>query len=158
MSIQPMDWSATAAWIALAISITGSIAGPIITTILTNRYQLKLRKLDYQQKRIDELNSARTQAITAFISDTGKCLVCPDASARHSCGYSYHNVYAFVPESLWPQLDNLYSCICGHDWETAIELFPAIAIIVTIIKQTIFSISVGVSIFLTSLSFVLMRS
>lgn len=41
-----IDWSATAAWIALAISIIS----PAITTILTNRHQLKLRKLDIQEK------------------------------------------------------------------------------------------------------------
>ena len=41
-----IDWSATAAWIALAISIIS----PAITTILTNRHQLKLRELDIQEK------------------------------------------------------------------------------------------------------------
>ena len=40
-----IDWSATAAWIALAISIIS----PAITTILTNRHQLKLRELDIQE-------------------------------------------------------------------------------------------------------------
>lgn len=40
-----IDWSATAAWIALAISIIS----PAITTILANRHQLKLRKLDIQE-------------------------------------------------------------------------------------------------------------
>ena len=49
-----VDWSATAAWISLVISITGTILGPIITTILTNRHQLKLRRLDLQEKSISE--------------------------------------------------------------------------------------------------------
>ena len=39
--MQHMDWSAIAAWIALAISIVT----PAITTLLTNRHQLKLHKL-----------------------------------------------------------------------------------------------------------------
>lgn len=44
-----IDWSATAAWIALAISIIS----PAITTILSNRHQLKLRELDIQEKHSD---------------------------------------------------------------------------------------------------------
>ena len=48
--MHPIDWNATAAWIALAISITGTIVGPIITTILTNRHQIKLRKLDIYER------------------------------------------------------------------------------------------------------------
>lgn len=54
-----IDWSATAAWIALAISIIS----PAITTILANRHQLKLRKLDIQEKHTDAYTSARSIAI-----------------------------------------------------------------------------------------------
>lgn len=58
----PMDWSATAAWIALAISIVGTIASPIINSILNNRYQLKLHNLDlknkYQEQRAETINSS----------------------------------------------------------------------------------------------------
>lgn len=49
-SASTFDWNAAAAWIALAISLVGSIAGPIITTILTNRHQLKLRMMDIHEK------------------------------------------------------------------------------------------------------------
>lgn len=51
-AVSSIDWDATAAWAALAISIVGSIISPIITTILTNRYQLKLRQMDIHTNTI----------------------------------------------------------------------------------------------------------
>ena len=63
-----IDWSATAAWIALAISIIS----PAITTILTNRHQLKLRELDIQEKHSSTYNAARAATIEDFISKVGK--------------------------------------------------------------------------------------
>ena len=68
-----VDWSATAAWIALVISIIGTVASPLITTVLTNRHQLKLRALDIKQNSIRTYEERRFQAITAFFQKTGGC-------------------------------------------------------------------------------------
>lgn len=46
MGPQLIDWNSTAAWIALIVSIVGTISSPIINTLLSNRHQLKIRKLD----------------------------------------------------------------------------------------------------------------
>lgn len=74
-----IDWSATAAWIALAISIIS----PAITTILTNRHQLKLRELDIQEKHSSTYNAARASTIEDFISKVGKYISYSSSSARN---------------------------------------------------------------------------
>lgn len=124
--IQPMDWSATAAWIALAISIIGTIAGPIITTVLTNKHQLKLRKMDNEQKKNDEYVNARNKAINSFISNTGKCLSFSDIDTKKDFGYSYHNVYAYVPRGQWQLLDTLYDSISSQNWDDARDEFSTV--------------------------------
>lgn len=100
-----VDWSATAAWIALAISITGTILSPIITTILTNRYQLKLKKVDLKEQAIAE----RNRNILDCLSSIGMCLSTHDHFDEF--GKKFHAVYPYVPESEWPLLDEFCSLI-----------------------------------------------
>lgn len=125
--MQPIDWNATAAWIALAISITGTIAGPIVTAILTNRHQLKLRKLDIEQRKTEKYIDARNYAITSFISKTGQCITSADIPVLKELGLVYHNVYAYVPQSLWPSLDDLYQSIVCYNWTDSRKKFTVIS-------------------------------
>lgn len=125
--IQPMDWSATAAWIALAISIIGTIAGPIITTILTNRHQIKLRTLELKEKQTDEINKARIMAIENFISNVGKVLANPARECIRECGEHFFQVYAYIPHELWDDLDLLYDDINEYRWDPARTRFNNIA-------------------------------
>lgn len=122
-----VDWSATAAWIALAISITGTIVGPIITTILTNRYQLKLRELDIKQSAFDSYNSNRFDAINTFISKAGRCLSYLDENSVMDFGGAYHCVYQYVPTEYWDKLDEFYDVLISYKWSEAKQLYPPIA-------------------------------
>lgn len=127
MNIQPMDWSATAAWIALVISIIGTIAGPIITTHLTNRHQLKLRELDAKEKELSEYNERRRCAIENFLSSTSRYLADCHAKNIDACGYNFFQVYAYAPKELWSSLDKLYELICGLEIEKSRKLFLEIS-------------------------------
>ena len=118
-----IDWSATAAWIALAISIIS----PAITTILTNRHQLKLRELDIQEKHSSTYNAARASTIEDFISKVGKYISYSSSSARKECAESFFHIYAYTPQSLWPFLDDLNDKIESDDFAGAHELFNGIA-------------------------------
>lgn len=115
-----LDWSATAAWIALAISITGTIVGPIITTILTNRHQLKLRKLDIQEKAASE----KISVIQQCISHTGACLAYPKTESLISFGKHFHVVYAYVPSEHWALLDDFYQLTIKNNYDAAKKLQP----------------------------------
>ena len=49
-----LDWSGTAAWIALIVAIIS----PFATTILTNRYNLKIKKMElFQIRKIGVIES-----------------------------------------------------------------------------------------------------
>ena len=135
--IQPIDWSATAAWITLAISIIGTIAGPIVTTRMTNKYQLKLRELNIKQSNLEKYVDNRNSAICSFISKTGQCLAISDVDALKELGLVYHNVYAYVPESLWSSLDELYGLIINDDWDKSKLKFLSIShSLAEILKET----------------------
>ena len=51
MNVQSIDWSAIAAWIAVIISIIGVSVGPLFPACINNKHQLKLRKLDIEEKK-----------------------------------------------------------------------------------------------------------
>lgn len=124
--IQPMDWSATAAWIALAISIIGTIVSPIITSVITNRHQLELRKMDIEQRAVEQYNKQRFLAIDSFISKAGRCLAHPTTDNAREFGDCFHNIYPYVSCDLWDKLDKLYSAVISNNWSTAKDLHPEI--------------------------------
>ncbi|RHF81924.1 hypothetical protein [Coprococcus comes] len=118
-----IDWSATAAWIALAISIIS----PAITTLLTNHHQLKLRKLDIREKHADTYNTARISTIEEFISKVSKYISHPSASNEHEYAECYFRVYTYVPQSLWPFLDDLNENLTSNYSDDTLILFRNIS-------------------------------
>lgn len=123
MNIQPMDWSATAAWIAVVISIIGASVGPLLTAWLNNRHQLKLRKLDIQEKQIAEYSEHQRFAIENFLSSTSKYLSDCQCQNIEVCGEHFFQVYSYVPKDLWNDLNSLYSYICEDKTSEARSLF-----------------------------------
>lgn len=123
-----VDWSATAAWIALAISIIGTIASPLITTWLTNRHQLKLHKLNIRRDSLEKYEAHRFETINSFFQKVGGYLVCfNDDNKLHECNAVFHCVYQYVPQKLWPKLDELYDAIIKRDLIAFRQLYPPIA-------------------------------
>lgn len=114
-----LDWSTVAAWIALIISIVGYITGPLITAIITNIHQTKLRKMDLEEKYADQ----RSQVIHAFISNIGKLFTYGNSQDLQNYGASYHLVYAYVSDDLWDKLDQLYSFLQSGEYDKAQPLY-----------------------------------
>lgn len=110
-----VDWSATAAWIALVISITGTIIGPIITAILTNRHELKMYRLSISDKD----HAERRKVFYDCISSIGSFLSNPSTPSMNAFGENFHKVYIYVPIEKWPVLDSFYSTIVQKDYTAA---------------------------------------
>ena len=114
-----VDWSATAAWIALAISIIGTICSPIITSWLNNRFQLKLYELKSESDRIDKINDERNSSLRAFLSSVGKSVTYSSVNSLAELGSVFSTVYPYIPEKHWEELDRLYGYIINDKWESA---------------------------------------
>ncbi len=124
--MQPIDWSATAAWIALIISVVGTVVGPLITTIITNKHQLKLRELDLKQSAIDNYNQNRFNTLNTFIGKSGRCLSYLDENSVMDLGEAYHCIYQYVPTDFWDELDEFYATLISYKWDDAKRLYPPI--------------------------------
>lgn len=117
-----VDWAATAAWIALAISIVS----PFITARMNNKHQLKLRELDIKQKQAEEYASVKFDTIDTFISCVGRCIANPTAESIEEVNAIYYKIYLYVPKSLHRDLNTLRSYVNVGIWvnaETAYQDF-----------------------------------
>lgn len=113
--IQPIDWSATAAWIALIISVVGTIVGPIVTALINNAHQTKLYILESTSKE----KSEKDTIIRECISGIGKVLSFSSSTNIEQFGQTFHACYAYVPTDKWHLLDNFYSDIIDEDYDSA---------------------------------------
>lgn len=114
-----VDWSVTAAWIALVVSILV----PYITARANNKHQLKLFKLKSESDRLDKVNDARISVLRSFISNTGRYLSCSSIDNLSDLGFSYFAAYQYIPGEYWKKLDKLYEDMIYNRWDDARELF-----------------------------------
>ena len=115
---EPIDWSGTAAWIALAISIIT----PTITTIFNNIHLRKLKKIDIIENRRSELYLKRSEVFEDFFRQS--------ASQIHSVGgnifdykRSVNNLFLYIPESYWSELEELNSMILAKNHDSINKLY-----------------------------------
>lgn len=116
--IQPIDWSATAAWVAVIISVVGTVVGPIATAVLTNRHQLKIRKLELRQNERDK----RITSIWNCISGIGSVLACPSVENLSFFGQTFPVAYTILPEKYWPLLDDFLISVSNSRFPHAKEI------------------------------------
>lgn len=121
-----MDWNAVAAWIALIVSIVGTITGPLITTSLNNRHQLRMRKLEIEtiakNKYIDERNAA----FNNFTAKTGKVLALDDDVSLKEFGESFFKVYQYIPKEHWGYFDMFYKAVINKQTHAIPDIYPKI--------------------------------
>lgn len=122
MTVNTIDWSATAAWIALVISITGTVVGPIVTSVLNNHHQLKMKKLELEES----LLSKRIDIMKQCISGIGLVLAYPNSSNLTEFGKSFHNVYMYIPPDKWYDLDCFYNYVISGEIDIAKERCPEV--------------------------------
>lgn len=101
-----IDWSATAAWIALIISVIT----PSISLLLNNIHQRKLRKLELLHLKEIEYYHQCKEAYENFIQQS--------ASQLHSMGgnridyeRAYQKLFLYTPSAHWDKLKDLNTAI-----------------------------------------------
>lgn len=90
------DWSATAAWIALAIAIIS----PIITSIINNKHATKIKKMDFDF-------STRSKMISEYVEITSREILKSGVSDDYRKIFS--QIFLYVPKSTWNDIEKLNS-------------------------------------------------
>ncbi|MBE5984665.1 MAG: hypothetical protein E7248_15380 [Paenibacillaceae bacterium] len=114
-----IDWSATAAWITLALTLAISIISPVISTYLSNKFQLKIREYEKFDKELEQHYLEKREILQGFISNTGKLLNRRDTDSLKDYGEHFYLVYTYLPKDHWNKIDLLHQHIQSIDYELA---------------------------------------
>ena len=96
------DWSATSAWIALAISIIT----PTISLLLNNIHQLKLKQLELQHETSTDYYKQCKETYENFITQASSHLY---SLGGNQIDYerAYQKLFLYIPKVHWPVLRTL---------------------------------------------------
>ena len=110
-----MEWKDLAPWIAIAVTLILSILVPLFTQIANNSHQRKMQreKIEYEK------HQKRIQAYETFLMNVGGAIEHRSGEALQLAGSSIGNLYLYVSEDVYPQLDDLYRNIREFHWEIA---------------------------------------
>lgn len=122
-----IDWSATAAWITLLLTLIISVISPVITTYLNYRYQLKIRKLEIQEQENDLYYSKKVSCIETFIAALGKCAVLCNREVIRECGEAFHLIYLYTSQDLWAAIDEMQLLMSANKWDEVQKKLPSLS-------------------------------
>jgi hypothetical protein len=104
-----------APWIAIAVTLILSILVPLFTQMANNRFQLKMKKTEIQEK----INNRKISAYEDFFQNVGGCVMHGDKDVLIRAGASVQKLYIYLPTDEWGSLDKLYDLMKNYEWEEA---------------------------------------
>ena len=110
-----MDINSLAPWIAIVVTLILSILIPLFTQIANNRFQLKLKRMEYKDKKIER----RLVAYENDFKNVGGCVLCAQKENISNAGASIQRLYTYFPEDKWKLLDVLFDNIKKFEWDHA---------------------------------------
>lgn len=111
--MQPMDWSASVAWIAFAVSFSTAIITPAVTQVLSNRHQRSLKELELKNLKEQNYFSCCKSAYEDFVNQASSQLFSIGGN-RIDYERSYQKLFLYVPPEHWPALKRLNSDILSR--------------------------------------------
>ena len=110
------------------ILVITSIISPIVTTILNNHHQLKLKRLELKEKRYAESVIYQREIFENYLRSAGKYVKSPnlDFSKSSEYGEYYFLAYMYAPSELQQQMKCLDSYIVARDAKGASRMLPLV--------------------------------
>lgn len=96
-----------------------ALLSPIITTLINNHHQLKMKRLEiqYQQKQ---------KAVEKYLNSVGKYITLASASIEANYIESKGLIYFHMNRSAWHLIDELDKAITARDTNKVNELLPKV--------------------------------
>lgn len=116
MNFNQMDASALAAQIALIVAIIS----PILTAIINNRHQTKMKKIEMSI-------ASKLKIIEDYLSSAGQIIYHNGEANTESYSIAIGRIYSASPRSLWEKISVLDEMIYSGNWEDAHAQFLEIS-------------------------------
>lgn len=112
MNFNQMDASALAAWIALIVAIIS----PILTAIINNHHQTKMKKIEMSI-------ASKLKIIEDYLSSAGQIIYHNGEASTESYSIAIGRIYSASPRFLWEKISLLDEMIYSRNWEDAHSKF-----------------------------------
>ena len=116
MNFNQMDASALAAWIALIVAIIS----PILTAIINNHHQTKMKKIEIPI-------ASKLKIIEDYLSRAGQIIYHNGEASTESYSIAIGRIYSASPRFLWEKISLLDEMIYSRNWEDAHTQFLEIS-------------------------------
>lgn len=116
MNFNQMDASALAAWIALIVAIIS----PILTAIINNHHQTKMKKIEMSI-------ASKLKIIEDYLSSAGQIIYHNGEASTESYSIAIGRIYSASPRFLWEKISLLDEMIYSRNWEDAHAQFLEIS-------------------------------
>lgn len=116
MNFNQMDASALAAWIALIVAIIS----PILTAIINNHHQTKMKKIEMSI-------ASKLKIIEDYLSSAGQVIYHNGEASTESYSIAIGRIYSASPRFLWEKISLLDEMIYSRNWEDAHTQFLEIS-------------------------------
>lgn len=105
--------------IAALITAIAAIIAPVITSVINNKYQLKMKKLElYEAKRIESINK--------YVSLICKYINNISGYTEKEFAEYMQAIYLYAPKSVWKDIDKLNEAISSKNFTEARKLLPSV--------------------------------
>lgn len=116
MNFNQMDASALAAWIALIVAIIS----PILTAIINNHHQTKMKKIEMSI-------ASKLKIIEDYLSSAVQIIYHNGEASTESYSIAIGRIYSASPRFLWEKISLLDEMIYSRNWEDAHTQFLEIS-------------------------------
>ncbi len=104
--------------LAIVISIASlflSVLGPLITALINGRFRIKEKELEIEERiifqNIEYYEKHRTEVVENFLKSASQYILNKDETNSKEFGASIPEIYLYVDEAYWKEIDNLIKCI-----------------------------------------------
>ncbi len=118
--------------IDLTISISVIVAlcaiiSPILTAIINNRYQLKLKRIELSQQEYLETILYCRNIYENYLKYTGRCIYHSDTDALKEYGEYYYSALMYAPSDIRTDMINANNLIMEYKYNEASPIIEKIA-------------------------------
>lgn len=104
-----------------------AIISPILTTIINNLFQIKLKRLESSQKRYEDTVLHKREIFENFLSAFNQVCQLPTNEAIAQYSSSYSLVYIYLPKKVRDDLGTVNLLINNKKYNEAIKYVDAIS-------------------------------
>lgn len=110
----------------LTITVTAilgiaAIISPIATAIINNLYQLKLKRIELQQKHLENTTYYIRSIFENYLRYAGRCIYNSDRVALKDYGEYYFLALSYAPDEMTDLLISINNCIYNEQFDDATQ-------------------------------------